>query len=81
MDIPWKTRRSSNIMISHALLTQKTLITRLSPFKVTVESTSFLERIQADLCGPIHLLADHLHISWSSLTHLLDGLIYVSVDP
>jgi hypothetical protein len=31
------------------------LIIKPSPFKVIIESPSFLQRIQGDICGPIHL--------------------------
>jgi hypothetical protein len=34
---------------------QGKLITKLSPWKVIIESPSFLERIQGDICGPIDL--------------------------
>ena len=32
------------------------LIMRPSPVKIKTESFTFLERIQGDICGPIHLL-------------------------
>ena len=32
------------------------LIMRLSPAKIKTVSTTFLERIQGDICGPIHPL-------------------------
>ena len=33
---------------------QGKLITKLSPSKVVIESPSFLEKIQGDICGPIY---------------------------
>ena len=37
-----------------ATCSQGKLITKPSPSKVLIESPSFLERIQGDICGPIH---------------------------
>jgi len=37
-----------------AACSQGKLITKPSPSKVLIESPSFLERIQGDICGPIH---------------------------
>jgi hypothetical protein len=33
---------------------QGKLITKPAPLKITIESPSFLERIQCNICGPIH---------------------------
>ena len=33
---------------------QRKLIIKPSPSKIYIESPSFLERIQGDICGPIH---------------------------
>lgn len=37
------------------IFSQRKLIVRLSAAKVEHESLAFLEHIQADICGPIHL--------------------------
>jgi hypothetical protein len=33
---------------------QDKLIIKPSPLKISIESPSFLEKIQGDICGPIH---------------------------
>lgn len=40
--------------LSYVAYSQGKLIIRPSPVKVGTESPAFLERIQGDICGPIH---------------------------
>ena len=44
---------------------QGKLITRPSMTKVDLESPTFLQRIQGDICGPIHPASGHSDILWS----------------
>nr|KYP53265.1 hypothetical protein KK1_024892 [Cajanus cajan] len=53
----------SNIF-SCTACSQGKLIIRPSPIKIENESILFLERIQGDICGPIHPHVEHLNILW-----------------
>lgn len=46
---------------SCAACSQGKLVIKSSPSKVIVESPSFLQRIQRDICGPIHPLCGLIH--------------------
>ncbi|BBN67664.1 Disease resistance protein CC-NBS-LRR class family [Prunus dulcis] len=68
---------TKHIMLSSDIFcqacSQGKLVIRPSQPKVDVESPSFLQRIQGDICGPIHPHVDHFDTLWSWWTHLPDG--------
>ncbi|BBN67488.1 transposable element gene [Prunus dulcis] len=70
---------TKHIMLSSDIFcqacSQGKLVIRPSQPKVDVESPSFLQRIQGDICGPIHPHVDHFGTLWSWWTHLPDGHI------
>jgi hypothetical protein len=56
--LSWASLKNQKILLLSdypcAACSQGKLIIKSSPFKVIVESPSFLQKIQRDICGPIH---------------------------